>query len=67
MTVNGDTYTRLGAGFAIGTTTAWRYVRERYVRETIDLLAALADDLHTAAARAAKTSHYRRRGQPIDS
>jgi hypothetical protein len=32
---NGDTYTRLVAGFAIGTSTAWRYVRE-----TVDLLAA---------------------------
>ncbi|GAA2418920.1 hypothetical protein GCM10010404_91880 [Nonomuraea africana] len=25
---NGDTYARLAAGFAIGTSTAWRYVRE---------------------------------------
>ncbi len=32
---NGDTYTRLAAGFGIGTTTAWRYVRE-----AVDLLAA---------------------------
>ncbi|OLE30506.1 MAG: IS5 family transposase [Actinobacteria bacterium 13_1_20CM_3_71_11] len=45
---NGDTYARLAAGFGIGTSTAWRYVRR-----TIDLLAALADDLNTAADRAA--------------
>ncbi len=44
---NGDTYSRLAAGFAIGTSTAWRYVRE-----AIDLLAASADDV-TAAVRAA--------------
>ncbi|WP_198170919.1 helix-turn-helix domain-containing protein, partial [Actinoplanes awajinensis] len=25
---NGDTYTRLAAGFDIGVATAWRYVRE---------------------------------------
>ncbi|SDM51189.1 Helix-turn-helix of DDE superfamily endonuclease [Nonomuraea jiangxiensis] len=35
---NGDTYARLAGGFAIGTTTAWRYIRE-----AVDLLAALAD------------------------
>src|SRR5689334_2268945 len=46
---NGDTYARLAAGFAIGTATAWRYVRE-----AVDLLATLADDLHTAVARAAR-------------
>jgi hypothetical protein len=46
---NGDTYARLAAGFAIGTTTAWRYVRE-----TVDLLAALADDLHAAVLRASR-------------
>ena len=40
---NGDTLTRLTAGFAIGVTTAWRYVRE-----AIDLLAATAHDLTTA-------------------
>jgi hypothetical protein len=43
---NGDTLTRLAAGFEIGVTTAWRYVRE-----TIDLLAATADDVDTAMAR----------------
>jgi hypothetical protein len=37
---------RLAAGFEIGVTTAWRYVRE-----AIDLLAASADDLATAMNR----------------
>ena len=45
---NGDTYARLAAGFGVGTTTAWRYVRE-----AVDLLANLADDLQAASARAA--------------
>jgi len=31
---NGDTYARLGAGFGVGTSTVYRYLRE-----TIDLLA----------------------------
>ncbi len=31
----GETYAELGAGFAVSTTTAWRYVNE-----TVDLLAA---------------------------
>ncbi|WP_460492195.1 transposase family protein [Dactylosporangium cerinum] len=43
---NGDTYTRLAAGFGIGVATAWRYVRE-----AITLLAAAADDLAAAMAR----------------
>jgi hypothetical protein len=43
---NGDTYTRLACGFDIGVSTAWRYVRE-----AVDLLAATADDLHTAMSR----------------
>lgn len=34
---NGDTYARLAREFGIGTTTAWRYVRE-----AVDRLAALA-------------------------
>ena len=42
------TYARLAAGFAIATSTAWRYVRE-----AIDLLAALADDVGAAGQRAA--------------
>lgn len=37
---NGDTYARLAGGLAIGATTAWRYIRE-----AVDLLAALADDV----------------------
>lgn len=39
----GDTYARLAAGFAIGTSTA-----RRYVREAADLLAMLADGVHAA-------------------
>lgn len=46
---NGDTYARLAAGFAIGTSTAWRYVRE-----AIDLLAMLADDVSAAVLRAGR-------------
>lgn len=49
---NGDTYARLAAGFGIGTTTAWRYVQE-----SVDLLAALADDLHAAAVRASRLAY----------
>ncbi|RGC69661.1 hypothetical protein C5N14_04475 [Micromonospora sp. MW-13] len=49
---NGDTFSRLAAGFAIGTTTAWRYVRE-----AINLLAALADDLNACATRAARLAY----------
>ncbi|MBB2747096.1 UNVERIFIED_ORG: hypothetical protein FHR35_006975 [Microbispora rosea subsp. rosea] len=49
---NGDTYARLAAGFAIGTTTAWRYVRE-----SVDLLAALADDVQAATLRAARLAY----------
>ena len=40
---NGDTYTRLAAGFQIGVATAWRYVQE-----AIALLSATAEDLATA-------------------
>jgi hypothetical protein len=43
---NGDTYTRLAAGFQIGVATAWRYVQE-----AIALLSAAADELDTAMAR----------------
>ncbi|MBG0569368.1 transposase family protein [Actinoplanes aureus] len=43
---NGDTFTRLAAGFEIGVATAWRYVHE-----AITLLAATADDLQTAMSR----------------
>jgi hypothetical protein len=43
---NGDTYTRLAAGFEIGVSTAWRYVQE-----AMALLSATADDLDTAMRR----------------
>lgn len=49
---NGDTYARLAAGFQVGTSTAWRYVRQ-----TIDLLAVLADDLNTAVGRATRLAY----------
>jgi hypothetical protein len=40
---NGDTLTRMAAGFEIDVMTAWRYVSE-----AIDLLVATADELDTA-------------------
>jgi hypothetical protein len=43
---NGDTLTRLAAGFEIGVATAWRYVREATTP-----LAATADDLQAAMKR----------------
>lgn len=43
---NGDTYTRLAAGFEIGVTTA-----RRYAQEAILLLSAATDDLDTAMRR----------------
>lgn len=49
---NGDTHARLAAGFGIGTSTAWRYVRE-----AVDLLTAHADDLAAAAERAARLAY----------
>lgn len=49
---NGDTYARLAAGFGIGTSTAWRYVRE-----AIDLLASLGNDVHQAGVRAARLAY----------
>jgi hypothetical protein len=49
---NGDTYARLAAGFGIGTTTAWRYVRE-----AVNLLASAAEDVTAAAARAARLAY----------
>jgi hypothetical protein len=49
---NGDTYARLATGFAIGTSTAWRYVRE-----AADLLARLADDVHAAVLRAGRLAY----------
>ncbi|MEU8376627.1 transposase family protein [Micromonospora sp. NPDC048894] len=43
---NGDTYTRLAAGSAVGVATAWRYVQEIIV-----LLTAAAEDLAAAMRR----------------
>ncbi|PPA57809.1 transposase family protein [Micromonospora chalcea] len=43
---NGDTYTRLAAGFEVGLATTWRYVQEAIV-----LLATAANDLATAMER----------------
>ncbi len=43
---NGDTYTRLAAGFEIGVATAWRYVQE-----ATTLLSTAAEDLETAMRR----------------
>jgi hypothetical protein len=46
---NCDTYARLAArGSGVGTSTAWRYVRR-----TVDLIAALTAGLNTAVGRAA--------------
>jgi hypothetical protein len=42
---NGDTPARLAAGFEVGATTAWRYIRE-----AVDLLAATAPTLAQAMA-----------------
>jgi hypothetical protein len=49
---NGDTYTRLAAGFGIGVATVYRYIRE-----TVDLLAAQAPSLTAAVWRLAWTFH----------
>ena len=43
----GETFTDLAAGFGVGTTTAWRYVRE-----TVALLAGRAPKLRTAVQEA---------------
>jgi hypothetical protein len=48
----GETFAELAAGFAVGVTTAWRYVNE-----TADLLAARAPKLR-AAVRAAKKAGW---------
>ena len=48
----GETFADLAAGFAVGTTTAWRYVQE-----TVALLAARAPKLRQAV-RAAKKAGY---------
>ncbi|GIH77113.1 hypothetical protein Plo01_35420 [Planobispora longispora] len=49
---NGDTFACSASGFGIGTTTAWRYVRE-----AVDLLASLADNLQSAVNRAARLAY----------
>src|SRR6516162_334008 len=48
----GETFAELAAGFAVGTTTAWRYVEE-----TVELLAARAPKLRQAV-RAANKAGY---------
>jgi hypothetical protein len=49
---NGDTSARLAAGFAIGVTTVWRYIRE-----AVDLLAQQAPTLTAALWRLAHNGH----------
>ena len=49
---NGDTPAPLAAGFEIGTTTAWRYIRE-----AVDLLAATAPTLAQAMASIAHLAY----------
>jgi hypothetical protein len=49
---NGDTLARLAAGFGVGLTTVWRYLRE-----AIDLLTAEAADVAAAAHRAARLAY----------
>lgn len=46
---NGETFAQLGAGFGVGTTTAWRYVDE-----TVTLLSARSPKLSRALAKAGK-------------
>jgi DDE superfamily endonuclease/Helix-turn-helix of DDE superfamily endonuclease len=48
----GETFAELAAGFAVATTTAWRYVEE-----TVALLAARAPKLRTAARDAVRAGH----------
>jgi hypothetical protein len=48
----GEAFAELAAGFAVGTTTAWRYVEE-----TVALLAARAPKLRTAIRDAQKAGH----------
>src|SRR6266700_3671985 len=48
----GEAFAELAAGFAVGTTTAWRYVEE-----TVALLAARAPKLRTAVRDATKAGH----------
>ena len=48
----GETFAELAAGFAVGTTTAWRYVNE-----TVALLAARAPKLRTAVRDAERAGY----------
>jgi len=48
----GEAFAELAAGFAVGTTTAWRYVEE-----TVALLAARAPKLRTAVRDGSKAGH----------
>jgi hypothetical protein len=48
----GETFAELAAGFAVGVTTAWRYVNE-----TVDLLAARAPKLRQAVRDARKAGY----------
>ena len=48
----GETFAELAAGFAVGTTTAWRYVGE-----TVALLAARAPKLRQAVRDAKRAGH----------
>jgi hypothetical protein len=49
---NGDTPARLAAGFGVGATTAWRYIRE-----AVDLLAATAPTLAEATVGIARLAY----------
>lgn len=49
---NGDTLTRLAAGFEVSVSTVWRYLRE-----AVDLLATCADDLAAAMRRVARLAY----------
>ena len=49
---NGDTPARLASGFAIGATTAWRYIKE-----AVDLLAAQAPNIEQAMHRIANLAY----------
>lgn len=49
---NGDTYTRLAAGFGVGVATAWRYVQE-----AIALLTTAAQDLATVMPRVRRLAY----------
>jgi DDE superfamily endonuclease/Helix-turn-helix of DDE superfamily endonuclease len=49
---NGESFAALGAGFGVGTATAWRYVHE-----AVALLAARAPKLDTALGAATRAGH----------